>query len=87
MDLISAAKNGDFESVFSLLQNGCSTELQDKDKATPLYWSACHGHTNICETLIQAGSDVNTRVTWGSTPLHAAADRGHNSAIDVLIER
>lgn len=86
MDLISAAKNGNFESVFSLLQNGCSTELQDKDRATPLYWSACHGHTNICEILIQAGSDVNSRVTWGSTPLHAAADRGHKLAIEVLLE-
>lgn len=87
MDLISAAKNGDFESAFILLQNDCSTSIRDKDNATPLYWSACHGYTNICELLIQAGSDVNARVTWGSTPMHAAADRSHNSVIEVLIDR
>lgn len=86
MDLISAAKTGIFETVFTLLQNGCSCDIRDKDYATPLYWSACQGHTNVCEILIQAGSDVNSRVTWGSTPLHAAADRGHKNVIEVLID-
>lgn len=87
MDLINAAKNGNFDLVFNILRSGGSTTICDKDNATPLYWSACHGHANVCEILIQAGSDVNTRVKWGSTALHAAADRGHKSCIEVLLDR
>lgn len=86
MDLILAAKNGNFEWAFSLLQEGYTCDIRDKDNATPLYWSACHGHETLCGILIQAGCDVNARVKWGSTPLHAAADRGHINCVVILIE-
>jgi len=87
MDLLSAAKNGNFDLTFSLLQSGHAPSVTDKDQATPLYWAACHGHSHVCEILIQAGSDVNSKVTWGSTPLHAAADRGHISCVLILLDR
>ncbi|XP_052781431.1 ankycorbin-like [Mya arenaria] len=86
MDLMSAAKNGNFDQVFNFLQSGHAPSVTDKDNATPLYWSACHGHSHVSEILIQAGSDVNSKVTWGSTPLHAAADRGHTNCVDVLLD-
>ncbi|KAH3715660.1 ankycorbin-like [Dreissena polymorpha] len=86
MELITASKNGNFETAFNLLQAGVTPRVTDKDQATPLYWSACNGHNSLCEILIQAGSDVNKKVTWGSTPLHAAADRGHKDCVETLIQ-
>ncbi|KAK7109392.1 uncharacterized protein [Littorina saxatilis] len=86
-DLLTAAKNGYYNQVVSLLSNHpCDVNSRDKDKATPLYWSASRGHCKICVILIQAGCDVNACVKWGSTALHAAADRGHVDCLTLLIE-
>ena len=84
MELISAAKDGNFEEAFSLITAGTNLNARDKDKATPLYWSACRGNASLCEVLIQAGCDVNAQVKWGSTALHAAVDRGHFPCVEIL---
>ena len=73
--------------VYLLVNGPLDVNARDKDKATPLYWSASRGHQRICEVLIKAGCDVNACVKWGSTALHAAADRGHADCLALLIER
>ncbi|XP_076468505.1 LOW QUALITY PROTEIN: uncharacterized protein LOC143299204 [Babylonia areolata] len=86
-DLLTAAKNGYYNQVVSLLSTAsCDVNSRDKDKATPLYWSASRGHDKICQALLQAGCDVNACVKWGSTALHAAADRGHADCLSVLLD-
>lgn len=85
MELISAAKDGNFEVAFSLITSGADLNTRDKDRATPLYWSACRGNAPLCEVLIQAGCDVNARVKWGSTALHAAVDRGQFPCVEILV--
>ena len=85
MELITAAKDGNFEVAFSLITSGADLNARDKDRATPLYWSACRGHASLCEILVQAGCDVNACVTWGSTALHAAADRCQLACVEILV--
>lgn len=83
--LILAAKNGNHKEVLSLLEQGFSLQIRDKDNATPLYWSCCRGYPDISKILIEHGCEVNARVTWGSTALHAACDRGHVECVKILI--
>nr|KAG5692528.1 hypothetical protein BaRGS_009478 [Batillaria attramentaria] len=86
-DLLEAAKNGYYNQVLSLLSAGVDdVDARDKDRATPLYWSASRGHLQICQALVDAGCDVNAKVKWGSTALHAAADRGHADCLALLIQ-
>ena len=85
--LILASKNGNLDTVTSLLIGGYSVHLRDKDDATPLYWSACRGHAEVCQELLRHKSDVNAQVKWGSTALHAACDRNHMECVKLLIKR
>lgn len=85
MDLITAVKDGNFEGAFSLITSGADLNARDKDRATPLYWSACRGNAPLCEVLVQAGCNVNAHVRWGSTALHAAADRGQFPCVEILV--
>lgn len=87
-DLLEAAKNGYYTQVLRLLSTGeGEVNACDKDRATPLYWSASRGHLQICQALLHhPRCDVNAKVKWGSTALHAAADRGHAYCLKLLIE-
>ena len=53
---------------------------------TPLLLVAYFGHTEVCELLLAAGSDVEERMldTLG-TPLHYAAGKGHERIIQLLL--
>lgn len=84
--LILAAKNGYYKEVLSLLEQGFSVQIRDKDNATALYWSCCRGYLEISKILIDFGCEVNARVTWGSTALHAACDRGNIECVKTLIK-
>lgn len=86
-DLLEACKNGYYDKVVNLLKRNYTVHVRDSKQATPLYYSSCHGYYNICNILIENGSDVNARVQWGSTALHAAADRGHIDCVKLLIAR
>lgn len=68
-----AAMSGRDAIVKALLANGGDKDAKDGFGETPLM-KACHlGHTEIAETLMAVGSDVNTRGTGSSR--YTAIDR------------
>jgi cytohesin len=53
---------------------------------TPLHSAAMFGHAAVCESLLNAGADVNAQTRpQGYAPLHSAAFAGHVEAIRVLL--
>ncbi|XP_033639401.1 ankycorbin-like isoform X2 [Asterias rubens] len=84
-EIILAAKHGLYNRVLAELREGTPVDIQDIEGGTPLYWSACGGHSDICRLLLSKGANPNLAVQWGSSPLHAAADRGKTECIKYLI--
>ena len=55
--------------------------------ATALYTAACYGFTDMVETLIQKGLNIDTQTDYGETALHGAAEYGHASTVDLLLRK
>ena len=51
-----------------------------------LFIAAHHNNKLLCEILIKAGINVNSKTSTGRTALHIAAARGHEEIIDLLLE-
>jgi len=54
------------------------------EKISPLLLAIAQGHTNIAQSLIKEGADVNLANRVGQTPLHAAAMLGNLSLVRLL---
>jgi ankyrin repeat protein len=79
---------GDVSAMKFLLANGES--LQSLGKLYGLNTASFHGHSRLCQVLIEQGADVNNaQMDTGETPLHAAlctADRqNHDAVLEVLL--
>jgi uncharacterized protein len=74
---------GDVSAMKFLLAHGAS--LESLGDFYDLRAAAFHGHTRLCQYLIEQGADVNLPVTeTGESPLHAAlctANRGNHDAV------
>lgn len=57
---------------------------QCTSKRFPLYHAAMEGHTECCEALCRAGSDVNISTPTGVTPLFVCCQLGHLKMAQVL---
>jgi len=53
---------------------------------TPLYLAATKGNVAIIQALVDAGADIEGRITTGWTPLAAAILEGHETAVDYLVQ-
>jgi len=79
---------GDVSAIKFLLANGES--LQSLGDLYGLNTAAFHGHSSLCQFLIEQGADVNRpQMDTGETPLHAALctpdRRSHDAVIKVLL--
>lgn len=61
MRLISAAEQGDAETVERLLDEGASVEARDETQRTALIAASYENHLEVARTLIAAGADVNAK--------------------------
>ena len=52
---------------------------------TPRHIAAGNGHTQLAETLVKMGGDIEARDKFLRTPLHLAASGGYDTAANVLI--
>ena len=73
IEILSAAANGDTETVKQLLAKGIDINVRDERGGTPLHGAAFFGQAEVAELLIQKGADVNARNNDGTTPLDASA--------------
>lgn len=79
--LVTAAINGEVESVTTMLQSG-----EDPDEQSPLFWAAGLGHEDVVRQLLNAGASVDQPFRFGITPLMLTAATGRLSVAEMLIE-
>ena len=94
--LITAARNGNLDSVKILLRYKADIEargtVKDTDGnvvegCTPLWAAVDTGHLDVVELLIERNADVDSRTLTDSTPLRAAAYDGRLDIVSYLVER
>ena len=79
------AKNGDFDGVKNLIENGTDVNIQDEYGQTPLHLASESSYLDVVKFLIENGADVNITNNNG-TPLHNACENGHLDIVKFLIE-
>ena len=75
MLLINAARDGDTETVRTLLSSAevqSFINYQDASGASPLHIAAARGHAAVAKQLISAHCNIHLQRTPGSTPLYKA---------------
>lgn len=86
-DIADAAMNNDYDSVFSLLDNGADVNEPQVDGQTALHWAVVANETDAVRRLIEAGADVNAKNRVNATPLMLAAINGAPEIIEMLLDR
>jgi len=82
-----AAMRGDVESVTTLLRNGADVNAAQGDGMTALHWAAEHGLSELAETLIYAGANLEATTRIGEFgPLHVASRRGSAAVVEALLQ-
>jgi len=83
--LVQAARQGDIETVKSLLDAGADVETRDsKYQSSLLMWAAHEGHTDVLNLLISNGAEIDARKPTGETALWFAAQRGQLATLEIL---
>jgi len=76
---------GDVSAIKFLLANGES--LQSLGENYELNGAAFHGHSRLCQFLIEQGADVNKPLPdTGESPLHSALCTANRQAHDLVIK-
>ena len=75
--MLSAAGEGDNNSVTRFIQEGAEVTATFSDGTTGLHISAYYGHKEVISTFLAHGLDVNTRGRWQFTALIYASREGH----------
>ena len=84
--LVEATKNGDKETVRSLLKQQIDVNARQADGATALAWAAYRDDLESAGLLIEAGSDVNAANDYAATPLLLACENGSAPMVDRLLK-
>jgi len=82
--LVSAAREGEAESVRALLRHGAQVNAKDDSGATALLAAASNGRGETVKLLISAGADVNARNNIGRTALLSAAANRYAEIVRTL---
>jgi ankyrin repeat protein len=82
-----AAINNQVELAQVLLYAGANVRAATRINGyTPLFLASQHGHADLVETLLEAGSDPRTTSASGSTPLMLAASSGSERTVALLLD-
>ena len=84
--LCNAAKQGDEETVTSLLARKVKSDSLDPRGRTPL-WQACvRGHMDVARCLLETGAiNIEQSDEWNRTVLHWAAALNHDRIVRLLL--
>lgn len=87
-DFFSASSTETFMSWIQVLNSNWIFNWNDYPRhATPLYYAASFGLSDLVKNLLKNGDDVNTPGSrFGGTPLHGATLREHISIMKLLLE-
>jgi len=86
--LISAAKNGDVDTLWDLisLNNIDYNNTTDENGMNALMWGARNDHYNIVKQLIDVGADPNLGDNDGKTALIHAVLSGNKEIVEYLLD-
>src|SRR5215467_4265181 len=71
--LVGAAKDGDFETVRSLIAKRVDVNEPARDGSTALLWAVHQSDVRMVRALIAAGANFTTANHYGVTPLLEAS--------------
>ena len=69
-----AAREGQIESVRTLIEAGADLDAQDAEDSTALILATVNGYLDIAELLLESGADPNVEDRFGRTVLFVATD-------------
>jgi uncharacterized protein len=84
--LVVAARDGDFETVRTLLAKRVNVNEPARDGATAVLWAVHHSDLKIVRALAAAGANLNTPNRYGVTPLLEASRTGDAPLIAELLK-
>ena len=83
-----AAQNGSYKLMKYFIAKGTDVLLKTKDGLNCLHIAACHGHLNLCKTLInEINFDVNIADDEGWTALHRSAQSGNDELFGFIADK
>ena len=86
LDLVMAAKAGDYARLESLIKSGSDVNYPEADGATALAWAVYNDKADAVDLLIKAGADVNAANDYGIAPLHLACTNQNARIVANLLE-
>jgi ankyrin repeat protein len=86
VDLVEAVREGDRETVRSLLSKSADVNAAQADGATALAWAVHRDDARTVELLIDAGADTNAANVYGVTPLSLACTNRNALIVDKLLK-
>jgi len=84
--LVDAAKQADWDSVRTLLEDDSDVSAADADGSTALHWACYQNDLESARLLVRAGADVNAATDLGATPLWSATQNGNAALVRTLLE-
>lgn len=84
--LIAAAREGQFDVIKRLMDEGFDADGELKYGSSALMIAASRGHEEIVRLIASANGKVNRRNKFGISPFSEAADRGHHRVLRTLVE-
>ena len=83
-----AAQNGSYKLMKYFIAKGTDVLLKTEDGLNCLHIAACHGHLNLCKTLInEINFDVNIADDEGRTALHCSAQGGNDELFGFIADK
>ncbi len=83
--LCVAVRADNYDHVVAMLDAGVDPDWQGPEsKTAALHVGAKHGHTDICDLLLERGAAVNLQNKAGWTPMHFAASSGFFEMVELL---
>jgi ankyrin repeat protein len=87
-DIVEAAKQGDLETVRSILaENPSAIRATDESRYTALHWAAMRAHWDVATLLLEYDPDVNAAGEDGGSPLNWAAHHDNVEFVGRLMDK
>jgi ankyrin repeat protein len=84
--LVEAAKLGDTNTAFLLLQKRADPNTPEADGTTPLHWAVRNNDLALMDRLIRAGAKSAVANRFGVTPIFLACENGSAEAVTRLLK-